>query len=176
MQLIPLSDLPAGEPVETYVRPLVVVGQSLGAMRITATPSAVLSITHAACAQASEKSSFHPLLDDALTAYLHGEAINDWPVDVALPISPFLLSCWRKLARVPYGRTISYSELARLAGNAKAIRASASACARNPVPLLIPCHRILAKDGGLGGFGWGLPVKRALLAMEAGSVTRRAAA
>lgn len=175
MRLILLSDLPAGEPVETYVRPFLVAGQLLGALRITQTPSAVLSITHVTSAHATEKSGFQPLLDEALDAYQQGEEVSDWPVDVALPSSAFLFACWRELAGVPYGRTISYSELARRAGNAKAIRASASACARNPVPLLIPCHRILAKDGGLGGFGWGVPIKRALLAMEAGSVIRRAA-
>lgn len=73
---------------------------------------------------------------------------------------------WKQLQRIPYGQTISYSELARRVGSPNAVRAVGSACGKNPIPLLIPCHRVLAKDGTLGGFGWGLPVKQALLALE----------
>lgn len=100
-----------------------------------------------------------------IKAYLAGE-IPVWEERVLLLGSPFTYAVWQQLAEVAYGQTISYTELAAKAGNAKAVRAAATACATNPVPLLIPCHRILAKDGTLGGFAWGLPWKQRLLAME----------
>jgi O-6-methylguanine DNA methyltransferase len=71
-----------------------------------------------------------------------------------------------QLSKVKYGKTISYSELAGRSGNKKAIRAAASACANNLVPIIIPCQRVIAKDGSLGGFGGGLYMKRKMLEME----------
>lgn len=71
-----------------------------------------------------------------------------------------------QLSKVKYGETISYSELAVRSGNKRAIRAAASACANNPVPIIIPCQRVIAKDGTLGGFGGGLHMKRKMLEME----------
>jgi len=73
---------------------------------------------------------------------------------------------WQAIAKIPAGQVISYAELARRAGRPRAIRAAAQACGANPVPLLVPCHRVVASDGGLGGFGGGLPLKRKLLARE----------
>ncbi len=73
---------------------------------------------------------------------------------------------WQAIAKIPAGQVISYAELARRAGRPRAIRAAAQACGANPVPLLVPCHRVVASDGGLGGFGGGLPMKRKLLARE----------
>lgn len=86
------------------------------------------------------------------------------PLDVEGP--PFLKRVWRALVRVPWGETVSYEELARRAGRPRAVRAAASACARNPVCFIIPCHRVLAKGGGLGGYGYGVEVKRRLLQRE----------
>jgi AraC family transcriptional regulator of adaptative response/methylated-DNA-[protein]-cysteine methyltransferase len=73
---------------------------------------------------------------------------------------------WQAISRIPVGKVISYAELARGAGRPRAIRAAAQACGANPVPLLVPCHRVVASDGSLGGFGGGLPLKRKLLARE----------
>ena len=73
---------------------------------------------------------------------------------------------WRELLKVPWGRTLTYSELARKIGEPTAVRAVASACARNPVAMIVPCHRILCKDGSLGGYYWGLPKKKRLLERE----------
>ena len=72
----------------------------------------------------------------------------------------------RKLVRVPYGETASYAEMAARAGRPRAYRAAGSACATNPMPLVVPCHRVLASGGGLGGYGGGLDVKRYLLKLE----------
>jgi methylated-DNA-[protein]-cysteine S-methyltransferase len=73
------------------------------------------------------------------------------------------------IATVPYGRTATYREVAAAAGNPRATRAAGSACATNPVPILVPCHRILRSDGGLGGYLGGVHLKRSLLALEAGA-------
>jgi AraC family transcriptional regulator of adaptative response/methylated-DNA-[protein]-cysteine methyltransferase len=78
----------------------------------------------------------------------------------------FQVRVWCKLRDIPRGRTKSYSELARELGAPRAARAVASACAKNPLAVLVPCHRVLRKDGALGGYRWGLGVKRALLARE----------
>ena len=74
----------------------------------------------------------------------------------------------RLVADVAYGRTVSYLELATMVGNPKASRAVGTAMATNPIPIVVPCHRVLRTGGNLGGYGGGLPVKRALLALEKG--------
>ena len=83
---------------------------------------------------------------------------------------------WHILQTIPYGQTLSYSEVARKAGKPRAVRAVGSACGANPLPLVVPCHRVLAKNGSLGGFGWGLPMKRWLLALESSQRQSRKAA
>jgi methylated-DNA-[protein]-cysteine S-methyltransferase len=74
---------------------------------------------------------------------------------------------WSEIATVPFGKTITYTELAARAGNPSAVRATASACGANPFPLLIPCHRVIGKDGSLTGYAWGLNYKKQLLDREA---------
>jgi len=81
--------------------------------------------------------------------------------------APFQIKVWEALLTVPTGHVTTYSEIARVIGNPKAVRAVGTAVGRNPVSWLIPCHRALRKSGGLGGYHWGLPVKRAMLAYEA---------
>jgi len=87
-----------------------------------------------------------------------------------LPLAPegtaFQRGVWRQLREIPYGETISYGELARRVGNPKASRAVGSANGANPLPIVIPCHRVIASDGSLGGFGGGLPTKQTLLELE----------
>jgi methylated-DNA-[protein]-cysteine S-methyltransferase len=72
----------------------------------------------------------------------------------------------RAIARIPYGQTRTYTEMARSAGNERAVRAAGTACGSNPIPIVVPCHRVLRSGGGLGGYGGGLPMKEALLKME----------
>ncbi len=80
--------------------------------------------------------------------------------------TPFQRSVWQALLKIPHGAMISYGELARRVGRPGAARAGGQAVGSNPVPILIPCHRVVASDGTLGGFGGGLPMKRALLRQE----------
>jgi len=78
----------------------------------------------------------------------------------------FQESIWKQIAVVPFGKTISYSDLAKKVKSPKAFRAAGSACGKNPLPILIPCHRILAQNKTLGGFGGGLEIKMKLLKLE----------
>ncbi len=81
-------------------------------------------------------------------------------------VSGFRADVLRELVRVPFGETTTYGELARKVGNPKAVRAVGSACANNPLPLLVPCHRVLRADGTLGGYRGGLEAKCLLLELE----------
>jgi methylated-DNA-[protein]-cysteine S-methyltransferase len=89
----------------------------------------------------------------------------DLPIDWQLSHG-FLLRARKSIAAIPYGHTFSYKELARDAGNERAVRAAGSACSRNPIPLIVPCHRVLRSDGGLGGYAGGVAMKQGLLALE----------
>ena len=95
--------------------------------------------------------------------------------DFDLPLLPegtqFQKSVWRKLQDIPYGQTISYGELARRVGNPKASRAVGAANGQNPIPIVIPCHRVIGANGKLTGFGGGLPTKEALLGLESRQLT-----
>jgi methylated-DNA-[protein]-cysteine S-methyltransferase len=80
--------------------------------------------------------------------------------------TPFQLMVWRTLATIPYGQTISYGELAARIGQPTAVRAVGAANGRNPLPIVLPCHRVIGASGSLTGFGGGLPTKRFLLQLE----------
>lgn len=80
--------------------------------------------------------------------------------------TPFQLATWRALSKIPYGQTISYAELAQRVGRPAAARAVGAANGANPLPIVVPCHRVIGKDGSLTGFGGGLDQKRALLELE----------
>ncbi|HTU90579.1 MAG TPA: methylated-DNA--[protein]-cysteine S-methyltransferase [Gemmataceae bacterium] len=88
----------------------------------------------------------------------------DLPLDVRA--TAFQQRVWQELRAIPYGSTRSYRDIARALGRPNAVRAVARACATNPVSLVIPCHRVVRSDGGLGGYRWGLERKQALLAQE----------
>lgn len=103
---------------------------------------------------------------DAATAYHEGELSAIDVVGVHQLSGPYLVHAWDVLRTVPAGEPISYAEFASRTGRPAAIRAAASACARNAAALFVPCHRVLRTGGSLGGFRWGLPVKSWLLEHE----------
>jgi methylated-DNA-[protein]-cysteine S-methyltransferase len=100
-----------------------------------------------------------------LDRYFNG-SLTWFTLDYSLTGTPFQQQVWQELAKVPYGTTISYGELARRIGTANAARAVGMANAKNPLPIVIPCHRVIGKDRTLTGFGGGLDVKQKLLALE----------
>jgi methylated-DNA-[protein]-cysteine S-methyltransferase len=113
---------------------------------------------------------------DAVRAYYAGDIGAIDGVEVEQMAGPFFQQAWKVLRTVPAGSPLSYSEFAAACGSPSAVRAAASACARNPVALFVPCHRVVRSDGSLGGFRWGLPVKRWLLDHEAQARARAARA
>jgi len=88
----------------------------------------------------------------------------DVPLD--LRGTPFQLRVWKALTEIPFGATASYRDIAAAVGRPKAVRAVGGANNRNPVPIIVPCHRVVGADGSLVGYGGGLPIKRRLLALE----------
>ncbi len=103
---------------------------------------------------------------EAITAYLEGKARSfDVPLDLDGHPS-FRMKVWEVLRTIPYGRARSYGWVARKVGKPRAARAVGAACGANPVPLLVPCHRVVAGDGSLGGFSGGLSNKKRLLKLE----------
>jgi methylated-DNA-[protein]-cysteine S-methyltransferase len=108
-------------------------------------------------------------LDEArreLDLYFEGRLRDfELPLDWRLS-KDFRRRALRIVSQIPYGETRSYMQVAKGAGNERAVRAAGSACGSNPIPIVVPCHRVLRTGGGLGGYGGGLPMKRALLDME----------
>jgi AraC family transcriptional regulator of adaptative response/methylated-DNA-[protein]-cysteine methyltransferase len=107
-------------------------------------------------------------LNDAVKAILKSldgeKAILTLPLD--LQATAFQMRVWSELRKIPYGETRSYAEIAKAAGNPKAVRAVARACATNPVALVNPCHRVIGSDGKLSGYRWGIERKATILANE----------
>jgi methylated-DNA-[protein]-cysteine S-methyltransferase len=101
-----------------------------------------------------------------IDAYFDGDLQALDRIVVRQPGSPLFLRAWSVLRDTQPGEQLAYAQLARIAGSPGAIRAAASACARNNVCLVIPCHRVIRSDGSLGGYGYGLDRKRGLLAHE----------
>lgn len=110
-----------------------------------------------------------PLLNQLrleLEDYFEGKAVSfDWPLDWSQGTA-FQQKVWKTLQRVPYGETRSYQWVAEQIGSPKAVRAVGQANGTNPFPIVVPCHRIIQKDGSIGGYSGGVEIKRALLELE----------
>lgn len=109
-----------------------------------------------------------PLLREArrqLEAYLEGR-LRDFDLPLAPRGTPFQLKVWRALTRIPYGETRSYKQIAEAVDCPKGCRAVGMANNRNPISIVIPCHRVIGADGALVGYGGGLPIKECLLRLE----------
>jgi len=100
-----------------------------------------------------------------LDSYFLGK-LQDFDLRLVLEGTEFQLLVWRHLREIPYGETVSYGQLARRIGSPDAARAVGLANGSNPIPIIIPCHRVIGSNGDLTGFGGGLPVKKRLLALE----------
>ena len=100
-----------------------------------------------------------------LTAYFEGE-LQSFNVAMTLAGTPFQKRVWQELCNIPYGRAISYAELARRIGQPGSSRAVGGANGRNPISIIVPCHRVIGADGGLGGYGGGLDRKSGCSSMK----------
>jgi methylated-DNA-[protein]-cysteine S-methyltransferase len=110
----------------------------------------------------------HPVLKEAgrqLDAWFNRD-LRDFDLPLVLKGTPFQILAWQALRQIPYGTTRSYTEQAKAIGAPAAVRAVGAANGRNPIPIVVPCHRVIGSNGKLTGFGGGLPVKRYLLDLE----------
>lgn len=149
----------------------------LGTMRLTArgqrfTGAHFIGEKHfPALAPDWQRDDLHATLRQAsqqLSEYFAGER-KQFALPLAPEGTPFQQQVWTALLSIPYGETISYLELARRVGNAKAMRAVGAANGRNPISIVVPCHRVIGADGSLTGYAGGLERKRALLGLEMGA-------
>lgn len=104
-----------------------------------------------------------------LKAYFRGE-LREFDLPLAMEGTEFQLRVWNALRTIPYAETISYSQLAQRIGNPRAVRAVGLANGSNPIPIIVPCHRVIGSDGSLTGFGGGISTKRKLLDLENGQL------
>lgn len=148
--------------LDTPIGPLLLVGdeQHLRRVHFQAGPRPLAPAVDWICAAS-------PLQDavDQLEAYFAARR-RTFDLSLAPEGTDFQRRVWRALNTIAYGKTITYSELARRAGNPRAARAVGLANGANPLPIIVPCHRVIGANGTLTGFGGGLPIKRALLALE----------
>ena len=159
------------QTMETPAGPLTIVVGESGAVRAAGfTPEVeeLLPLIHPSLAGKAEPAADVGPVVGQVRSYLDGDtAALDAVVVEQRTGGEFMAHAWRVMRDIKPGSPVTYSEFARLAGRPAAIRAAAAACARNPVALFTPCHRVLRLDGSLGGYRWGLDVKRWLLNFEA---------
>jgi methylated-DNA-[protein]-cysteine S-methyltransferase len=138
----------------------------LGVLRLVARGDTLCVLEFTASRKPAPGRAFPQTLQRRLQAYFEGEihALED--IEVAPEGTDFERRVWRALRRIPPGRTLSYGELARKLGAPKAARAVGGACGRNPIALVIPCHRVIGADGSITGYGGGVDRKRWLLQHE----------
>lgn len=148
--------------IESPVGPLLLVADDGGLRQIL-----FVNGRHPVRPDASWKEDQKPLKETIrqLNAYFAGK-LEQFDLPLAPEGTPFQLEVWRRLSEIPYGQTISYGELARRIGNPNASRAVGLANGSNPIPIVIPCHRVIGSNGKLTGYGGGLPIKEKLLALE----------
>jgi methylated-DNA-[protein]-cysteine S-methyltransferase len=123
---------------------------------------------NAAAELPGRESQSNPLLRQAvaqLRAYFAGE-LREFDLTLDMQGTEFQRRVWRELLKIPYGETCSYSFVANTIGAPKAVRAVGAANGRNPIPIVVPCHRVIGAGGSLVGYGGGLPLKRFLLDLE----------
>ncbi len=148
------------------------IGSPLGPLLLVAEGEALVAVhlpgRHAAPPAGEEDA---PVLADAadqLAGYFAGER-TAFDLPLAPRGTPFQLAVWEALRRIPYGETRSYAQVAREIGRADRVRAVGGANARNPLAIVVPCHRVVGSDGSLTGYAGGLACKRALLDLERGA-------
>ncbi len=147
-------------PVDSFT-----VTTAVTTLAVTAEGGAVTRIELNNCGRRPPKNQFERRIARELRDYCAGKRTQ-----FTFPVRPagtdFNQRVWQELARIPYGETRTYGQLARTIGRPKAARAVGTANGRNPIPIVLPCHRVVASGGKLGGYGGGLELKRKLLELE----------
>jgi methylated-DNA-[protein]-cysteine S-methyltransferase len=158
--LEPIADAPASwHRVDSPIGELQLVGDGRSLTRLEMAPRGFP-------AGASRDPEAFGDAEEQLDAYFAGE-LTGFDLPLAPAGSGFQLAVWAALTRIPYGETASYGEIAAEVGRPDAVRAVGSTNGRNPIAVIIPCHRVIGADGTLMGYGGGLPRKRLLLELEA---------
>jgi methylated-DNA-[protein]-cysteine S-methyltransferase len=152
-----------------------VVDSPLGPLTLVAKDGAVAGLymtdhRHQPTIDGQRDDSVLPELREQLAAYFTRD-LKEFDVRTAVTGTPFQVRVWTALARIPYGETWSYAQLAREVGSPAAVRAVGLANGKNPVSIVVPCHRVVGSDGSLTGYGGGLARKQQLLELERGLVT-----
>jgi methylated-DNA-[protein]-cysteine S-methyltransferase len=155
--------------ITTEIGPFTIVADDTGVLASGWTPVVddLMGVIHPSRRPSTvERRADLGLLTAAALAYHDGDLAAIDEVPVVQTSGPFLLHAWKVLRTVPPGHPITYADFARECGSPAAVRAAGGACARNAAALFVPCHRVLRTGGALGGFRWGLEVKRWLLDHE----------
>lgn len=138
-----------------------------GFLKLETDENAVLAVTmvNEEGLESPEQPEIMKKLRDQLHSYFNGE-LKNFDLQMAPQGTDFQQKVWAELCQIPYGKTISYDQLAQRLGDAKVIRAAASANGKNPIGIIIPCHRVIGKNGSLVGYAGGLSNKKWLLELE----------
>jgi O-6-methylguanine DNA methyltransferase len=141
--------------------------KKIGNVEITTESEKVLAIvyTKKKIGKATIKNAFQKKVEKQLEQYFASKS-DTFTISVEIWGTPFQMAVWEQIAKIPYGKTKTYSEIAKAIKKPKAVRAVGTACGANPVPLLVPCHRVLPTSGGLGNYAGGKDKKEFLLKLE----------
>lgn len=154
---------------ETSIGPITLVSDANAILRLYfGAPGGIPELPNTFGVPPSREYREVPLIARAaceLLSYLAGD-LRAFTVPIAPAGTPFMQSVWAAVREIPYGQTASYGDIAAAIGNSRASRAVGMANNRNPIPIIIPCHRVIGRDGSLTGYGGGLPLKERLLALE----------
>ncbi len=140
---------------------------SLGILRITADSEGILSLGF--CEQMDENIDSNTHIEKAIAQLEEYFSGNLQKFDLELNFNgatDFFQKVWFELIQIPFGRTVSYLDIARKLGDEKAVRAVGMANGKNPIAIVVPCHRVIGSDGSLTGYAYGIDIKRKLLALE----------
>ena len=146
-------------------RPLI-VGDEVTSLKYLSVSNAISQRLLTSSPTTNKICDWHRATEAALKNILAGRAAKNLPPLDLSGGTEFQQAVWRELRKISLGKTKSYGEIAQAIGKARAVRAVGGACGANPIPVLVPCHRVLAAHGKIGGFGGGLDWKRRLLARE----------
>jgi methylated-DNA-[protein]-cysteine S-methyltransferase len=163
-----------GEPGEKIMTSYSIFKSPVGDLMLVANQSELIGIYFLNCRHVPKAQKTwalderHPVLQQAekqLKEYFAGKR-NSFSLPMNFAGTDFQKRVWQEIARIPFGKNLTYSELAKKAGAPNAIRAAGTATGRNPLSIVVPCHRVLTKDGAIGGYAGGLEKKRHLLKLE----------